>query len=88
MGGVILVSEGVGCNFWPREGCKNEVPAMGTPLLPPVPTCGPANNFPSDSNFFPGSRRSNTSTRYRAFSKFCSETVLNLKKIKIKIKIS
>ena len=40
MGGVILVSEGVGCNFWPREGCKNEVPAMGTPLLPPpVPTC-------------------------------------------------
>ena len=40
MGGVILVSEGVGCNFWPREGCKNEVPAMGTPLLPPpVPMC-------------------------------------------------
>ena len=39
MGGVILVSEGVGCNFWPREGCKNEVPAMGTPLLPPVPIC-------------------------------------------------
>ena len=36
MGGVILVSEGVGCNFWPREGCKNEVPAMGTPLLPPL----------------------------------------------------
>ena len=39
MGGVILVSEGVGCNFWPREGCKNEVPAMGTPLLPPLCPC-------------------------------------------------
>ena len=43
MGGVILVSEGVGCNFWPREGCKNEVPAMGTPLLPPL--CPPVDTM-------------------------------------------
>ena len=47
MGGVILVSEGVGCNFWPREGCKNEVPAMGTPLLPPPPVLYPHVNIVS-----------------------------------------
>ena len=40
MGGVILASEGVGCNFWPREGCKNEGSSHGDPPSPPpVPTC-------------------------------------------------
>ena len=49
MGGVILASEGVGCNFWPREGCKNEGSSHGDPPSPPpcahVYTCYVRTNF-------------------------------------------
>ena len=52
MGGVILASEGVGCNFWPREGCKNEGSSHGDPPSPP-PLCPPVSvcmgqTFPID----------------------------------------